>query len=231
MSTDKLLQQPQQRVIDLKVEGMTCASCVGRVERKLGKIDGVEATVNLPLESARVRVPDSVTDEQILQAVDSAGYKARLVRPAGSSRVDGNARPAQTHDGAGHGGHDSSGHGQPAAEPFEHAGSEHAGFEHAGSERTGEDHMAHGGTAAALRPRLILAAVLTVPVFLVSMIPALQFSNWGWFAALLSLPVVTWSAWPFHRAAAVNARHFASTMDTLVSLGVTASYLFSLGTL
>ncbi|MET4062045.1 Cu+-exporting ATPase [Arthrobacter sp. UYP6] len=194
MSTDKLLHQPQPRIIDLKVEGMTCASCVGRVERKLGKIEGVEATVNLPLESARVHVPDGVSDEQILQAVDSAGYKARLVVP-------------------------------------EHTGHGRSEKEHAGQEHSAEDHMAHGGTAAALRPRLILAAVLTFPVFLVSMIPALQFSNWGWFTALLTLPVVTWSAWPFHRAAAINARHFASTMDTLVSLGVIASYLFSLGTL
>lgn len=207
MSTDKLLQQSQPRIIDLKVEGMTCASCVGRVERKLGKIEGVEATVNLPLESARVSVPDGVTDEQILHAVDSAGYKARLVRPAGSSPAGGGTLNAPPHDGG------------------EHAGTDDR------TGHAGEDHMSHGGTAATLRPRLILAAVLTLPVFLVSMIPALQFSNWGWFAALLTLPVVTWSAWPFHRAAAINARHFASTMDTLVSLGVIASYLFSLGTL
>jgi Cu+-exporting ATPase len=72
-----------------------------------------------------------------------------------------------------------------------------------------------------------VAAVLTVPVFLISMVPALQFPNWGWMAGLLALPVVSWAAWPFHRAAAVNARHLASTMDTLVSLGVIAAYLFS----
>ena len=230
MSTENLLRQPQERIIDLKVEGMTCASCVGRVERKLGKIEGVEATVNLPLESARVRVPESVTDEQILQAVDSAGYKARLVRPAGSSSTDGAGAGAGFRDG--HAGVDD----RPGSEHTGHnsgnleSGQENGKHEHGGHEH-GEDHLAHGGTAATLRPRLILAAVLTVPVFLVSMLPALQFNNWGWFAALLTLPVVTWSAWPFHRAAAINARHFASTMDTLVSLGVTASYLFSLGTL
>jgi Cu+-exporting ATPase len=89
------------------------------------------------------------------------------------------------------------------------------------------DHMAHGGTASQLRPRLIVAAALTVPVFLISMVPALQFANWGWVAGLLALPVVSWAAWPFHRAAAVNARHLASTMDTLVSIGVAAAYLFS----
>ena len=91
--------------------------------------------------------------------------------------------------------------------------------------------MAHGGTAAQLKPRLILAAVLSVPVLLISMVPALAFPHWGWVAAALSLPVVTWSAWPFHRAAAINARHLASTMDTLVSIGVAASYLFSVGEL
>ena len=77
----------------------------------------------------------------------------------------------------------------------------------------------------ALRPRLIVAAILTVPVFLISMFPAFQFPNWGWVAGVLALPVVTWAAWPFHRAAAINARHFASTMDTLVSIGVTAAYV------
>lgn len=220
MSTDKLLQQSQPRIIDLSVEGMTCASCVGRVERKLGKIEGVHATVNLPLESARVSVPDGVTDEQILHAVDAAGYKARLVRSAGSSPAGG-GKHAGADNSSAHGGREDSGRDDP----------ERHGSGTENSEHSGEEHMSHGGTAAVLRPRLILAAVLTVPVFLVSMIPALQFSNWGWFAALLTLPVVTWSAWPFHRAAAVNARHFASTMDTLVSLGVTASYLFSLGTL
>ena len=59
------------------------------------------------------------------------------------------------------------------------------------------------------------------------MVPAFQFPHWGWVAGALALPVVSWAAWPFHRAAAVNARHLASTMDTLVSIGVTAAYLFS----
>ncbi|GAA3288493.1 heavy metal translocating P-type ATPase [Arthrobacter citreus] len=231
MSTEDLLQQPQSRVINLKIEGMTCASCVGRVERKLGKLDGVEATVNLPLESAQVTVPEGVTDDEIVRTVDSAGYKARVVRPAGSTSLRparevpaGASRGGSTHDGGtAHAMHEDAG-----ADHLAHGGT---GSDHGDGEGHGEDHMSHGGTAAALRPRLILAAVLTVPVFLVSMLPALQFSNWGWFAAVLSLPVVTWSAWPFHRAAAINARHFASTMDTLVSIGVTASYLFSLVTL
>ncbi|HEY8752161.1 MAG TPA: cation transporter, partial [Arthrobacter sp.] len=177
MSTDHLLNAPGNRVVELDIEGMTCASCVNRVERKLGKLEGVEASVNLPLESAHVTVPAGITDQQIVDTVNATGYKARL-------------RATTTRS-------------------------------------THEDHMAHGGTAAELRPRMILAAVLTVPVFLISMIPSLQFPNWGWVAGALALPVVSWSAWPFHRAAAVNARHLASTMDTLVSIGVAAAYLFS----
>jgi Cu+-exporting ATPase len=171
MSSHELLHQPQTRVVELDIEGMTCASCVNRVEKKLGKLHGVQALVNLPLESAHVTVPAAITDEQLLNTVSAAGYKATVRQPT------------------------------PAAE------TEHS--------------------PGRLRPRLILAAALTVPVFLISMVPAFQFPQWGWAAAGLALPVVTWAAWPFHRAAAINARHFASTMDTLVSIGVVAAYLFS----
>ncbi|MDQ0871199.1 Cu+-exporting ATPase [Arthrobacter sp. V1I9] len=171
MSSHELLHQPKTRVVELDIEGMTCASCVNRVEKKLGKLHGVQALVNLPLESAHVTVPAAITDEQLLNTVNAAGYKATVRQPT------------------------------PAAE------TEHS--------------------PGRLRPRLILAAALTVPVFLISMVPAFQFPQWGWAAAVLALPVVTWAAWPFHRAAAINARHFASTMDTLVSIGVVAAYLFS----
>ncbi len=171
MSSHELLHQPKTRVVELDIEGMTCASCVNRVEKKLAKLHGVHALVNLPLESAHVTVPAAITDEQLLNTVSAAGYKATVRQPT------------------------------PAAE------TEHS--------------------PGRLRPRLILAAALTVPVFLVSMVPAFQFPQWGWAAAVLALPVVTWAAWPFHRAAAINARHFASTMDTLVSIGVVAAYLFS----
>jgi Cu+-exporting ATPase len=177
MSNQELLRQPATRVVELDIEGMTCASCVNRVEKKLGKLDGVQATVNLPLESAHVTVPAGITDEQITATVEAAGYRATVRQPLKQGQ-------------------------SPAGE-------------------TGDL------PATKLRPRLILAAVLTVPVFVISMVPGAQFPHWGWVAALLALPVVTWAAWPFHRAAAVNARHLASTMDTLVSIGVTAAYLFS----
>ena len=179
MSHQELLHPPGTRIVELDIEGMTCASCVNRVEKKLGKLAGVAATVNLPLESAYVTVPEGITDEQLTSTVEAAGYKATVHRQRTTAS---DAQPAD----------------QAAAIP-----------------------------ASRLRPRLMLAAVLTVPVFLISMVPAFQFPNWGWAAAVLALPVVTWAAWPFHRAAAINARHLASTMDTLVSLGVSAAYLFS----
>ncbi len=75
--------------------------------------------------------------------------------------------------------------------------------------------------------RLLVSAALSVPVVLLSMIPALQFDNWQWLALALASPVVVWGAWPFHRAAWTNLRHRAATMDTLISVGVTAAYLWS----
>ncbi|MFD9894036.1 heavy metal translocating P-type ATPase [Amycolatopsis sp. NPDC059027] len=79
-----------------------------------------------------------------------------------------------------------------------------------------------------LRDRLIWSAVLSAPVILLAMIPALQFTNWQWLSLTLAAPVVTWGAWPFHRAAWTNLRHGAATMDTLISLGVAAATLWSL---
>jgi P-type Cu+ transporter len=78
------------------------------------------------------------------------------------------------------------------------------------------------------RTRLLVSLVLTVPVVVLSMIPVMQFTNWQWLALTLASPVVVWGALPFHRAAWANARHGAATMDTLISLGVGAAYLWSL---
>ena len=80
-----ILQQPETRVLNLNVGGMTCASCVGRVERKLRKLEGVDASVNLPLESARVIAPASISDDQIVQAVEKAGYSASVKHDEDSS--------------------------------------------------------------------------------------------------------------------------------------------------
>jgi Cu+-exporting ATPase len=80
----------------------------------------------------------------------------------------------------------------------------------------------------AWRQRLIVSALLSTPVLLLSMVPALQFENWQWLALTLASPVVVWGAWPFHRAAVLNLRHGTATMDTLISVGVSAAYLWSL---
>jgi Cu+-exporting ATPase len=79
-----------------------------------------------------------------------------------------------------------------------------------------------------LRQRLLVSAALTLPVLLLSMVPPLQFDNWQWAVLALASPVVIWGAWPFHRAALLNARHATATMDTLVSIGVLAAYVWSL---
>jgi Cu+-exporting ATPase len=240
-------------VIELDIEGMTCASCVSRVERKLGKLTGVAASVNLPLESAQVTVPDGITDEEITAQVATAGYKATIRRPrTASARIeDAVARAEISHvdevsmPRAGSGEMPPSGDGGHMRQHASKVGPQRQGSlaelargggrwggttEHAEHVTVGAaepNHVQHGGAAEALRPRLIAAAILAVPVFVISMFPTFQFANWGWVVAVLALPVVSWAAWPFHRAAAINARHFASTMDTLVSIGVIAAYVFS----
>ena len=168
---------------------MTCASCVGRVERKLRKIPGVDPAVNLPLESARVIVPDGVSDEQIVETINNAGYTAHL--------KNGPRAGAGTNASASGGGNQ---HSTPSM---------------------------NGG----FTDRIIYAAILGVPIFLISMFPAFQFPNWGWVVAILTAPVAFWCAAPFHRAALINARHGSSTMDTLVSLGVVVAYFYSLAQL
>jgi len=87
---------------------------------------------------------------------------------------------------------------------------------------------AEADEAAPLRLRLLVSLVLAVPVVVMSMVPMLQFTNWQWLALTLASPVVVWGALPFHRAAWANARHGAATMDTLISVGVSAAYLWSL---
>ena len=79
-----------------------------------------------------------------------------------------------------------------------------------------------------LRGRFWMSLVLAVPVAVMSMVPGLQFPGWQWLALALTTVIVAWGAWPFHRAAAINARHATATMDTLVSIGVLAAYLWSL---
>ena len=173
---------PEARTVNLDIQGMTCASCVNRVERKLGKLPGVTASVNLPLETAKVQVPHDISDQTLISTVEAAGYTATLKKPI-----------VPEHD--------------------EHGHDEHGGHQHL--------------VPSHLFLRLVISALFTIPLFVISMIPAAQFPHWGWVAFALATPVVFYGAWPFHKAAAINARHFSSTMDTLVSLGVLAAYLFS----
>ncbi|WP_372728142.1 heavy metal translocating P-type ATPase [Nocardioides sp.] len=166
--------------VELAISGMTCASCANRIERKLNKLDGVQATVNYATEKAKVTYPESLDPEQLLATVAAAGYTAEL----------------------------------PASAPV--------GDEPGVSAGPGD------GEADELRQRLVVSALLTVPVIALAMVPAWQFTNWQWASLTLASPVVVWGALPFHRAAWTNARHGSTTMDTLVSMGVLAAYGWSL---
>ena len=172
--------------IRLDITGMTCASCAARIEKRLNKLDGVEATVNYATEQATVSFsPGMTSPEDLVGAVAGIGYGASpAVPPKAVGALD--ADPVDSVDVA--------------------------------SER----HLAE------LRHRLIVSAVLATPVVLMSMIPALQFDNWQWLALTLASPVVVWGGWPFHRAAWMNARHRATTMDTLISVGTLSAYAWSL---
>ncbi|MEN0128281.1 MAG: heavy metal translocating P-type ATPase [Brevundimonas sp.] len=225
--TDQPASSTPVAVVDLAIEGMTCASCVARVEKRLGRVPGVSATVNLPLESAHVevRAPDDGTPaglDDLVAAVRAAGYDARVVASRGLGE--------RTHHGGSHGpsSHDMGAHDMTGMDPREHALSGHTmapGHDMDPDEDTSAPTDARG---AELRGRLRFAAAATVPVVALSMIPALQFTGWQWVVAALALPIVTWGAWPFHRAAFRAARHGASTMDTLVSIGIIAATGWSL---
>ncbi|MEU2203104.1 heavy metal translocating P-type ATPase [Microbacterium oleivorans] len=93
---------------------------------------------------------------------------------------------------------------------------------------TPEEDRSDDAELRSLRRRLIVSATLSVPVILMAMIPALQFPYWQWVSLVLAAPVVIWGAWPFHRAAWLNLRHGAATMDTLISIGTSAAFLWSL---
>jgi P-type Cu+ transporter len=158
--------------LELPIEGMTCAACAIRVEKKLNKLEGVAATVNYATERASVEYDaGAVSPEQLVAAVESAGYRAALPGAADEPRVE--------------------------------------------------------DPAASLRRRLLISAALTLPVLALAMVPPLQFDAWQWLSLQLATPVVLWGGWPFHRAALLNARHGAATMDTLISVGTLAAWCWS----
>ena len=206
--------------VDLAVEGMTCASCVARVEKRLNRVPGARATVNLALESAHVEVAPAAdgstpSTDALVEAVRAAGYDATV-----TGRRDLGAPTAPQHDGT----HD----GTHADHAREHALSGHSMAPGHDMDPDEDTSAPVDGRGADLRRRLRVAAVLTVPVVVLSMVPATQFRGWQWLVAALALPVATWAAWPFHRAAVRAARHGASTMDTLVSIGIVAATGWSL---
>jgi Cu+-exporting ATPase len=163
--------------IELAIGGMTCASCAARIEKKLNRLEGVNASVNYATEKARVSYVDGVTPEDLVATVTRTGYTAEL--------------PEDTSP-------------------------------HAGSD---------GADLRVLRERLVGSAVLAIQVIAMSMaamMPGLRVPhNFESLSLFLTAPVVTWGAWPFHRAAWQNLRHGAATMDTLISMGVLAAFLWS----
>ncbi|GHH74089.1 carbonate dehydratase [Kitasatospora indigofera] len=168
--------------VELSIGGMTCASCAARIEKKLNRMDGVEAVVNFATERARIDFGTGVSVADLIATVERTGYTAELPAPPPAAEADP--------DGA----------GAAAPDP----------------------------DRASARDRLLISTVLTVPVVLLSMVPALQFDNWQWLALALTGPVVVYGGLPFHRAAWTNLRHGAATMDTLVSLGTLAAFGWSL---
>ncbi|MER7850898.1 heavy metal translocating P-type ATPase, partial [Kitasatospora sp. NPDC096077] len=166
--------------VELSIGGMTCASCAARIEKKLNRMDGVEAAVNFATEKARVDYSPGVTVADLIATVERTGYTAELPPPPA---------PVATE--------------QPAAAPEEPEEPD------------------------PLRERLQISALLSLPVVLLSMVPALQFTNWQWLAFALTGPVVVHGGLPFHRAAWTNLKHGAATMDTLVSLGTLAAFGWS----
>lgn len=182
MSTTQAQDSPT-RSYDLEIGGMTCASCALRIEKKLNKLDGVEASVNYATEKAKVVAPEGFDPSLLIAEVEKTGYSAVLPKPKVSRHTDAAAT---------------------------------------------EEDEAPDYELISLRHRLIGSMVLSVPVILMAMIPALQFEYWQWASLALAAPVIVWAAWPFHRAAWTNLKHGTATMDTLVSVGTSAAFLWSL---
>ena len=243
MSTSTAQEQGEQlRTVSLSIGGMTCASCVARVEKKLGKLDGVSASVNLATESARVTAPSTVSVDDLLAAVARAGYSGALLdtglqdesaketsqRPPTDSAAAASAlareapTPASTGPEASATTSSSAASASPAT-PAAPSGT--AASSESPRPALGASHVER---AADLRLRLIYCLILSVPIMAISMVPALQMPGWQWAVALMALPVAVWGAWPFHKAAFRALRHGAFTMDTLVSLGVIAATGWSL---
>ncbi|MGY5074692.1 heavy metal translocating P-type ATPase [Streptomyces griseus] len=214
---------------ELMIGGMTCASCAARVEKKLNRMDGVTATVNYATEKARVTFGEGLELGDLVATVEKTGYTARPVtRP--ERKAPAAAAPAAEAAPA------PNAEAKAKAKAGTEAGAEAETKPEPEPEAEAEAEAAPDGVAEpdastesdSLRQRLVVSAVLAVPVVLLAMIPALQFDSWQWLSLTLAAPVVVWGGLPFHRAAWTNAKHGAATMDTLVSLGTLAAFGWSL---
>ncbi|WP_062519496.1 heavy metal translocating P-type ATPase [Demequina silvatica] len=206
MSTDTASEAPEtpaEPAIDLAVGGMTCAGCATGIQKGLAILPGVgSAAVNIATRRATV-LPDGTLDREDLEAAMRAAITGLGYQVL--------TRPATR-------GGDAEG---PVTAHRPSTREEEAAAQAANDERRITDY----------RRRFLVAAALAIPVALVSMVPALQFDGWEWWAALLATPVIWWSAWPFHVSAWKGARHRTTTMDTLVSLGTSVAWLWSMWTL
>lgn len=179
--------------VDLDISGMTCSSCAMRIEKKLNRMPGVEATVNYATERAHVECDPAVEPADLVAVVEATGYQAKVQAPPRGTAEHGHGAEA---------GHDAEG-----------------GHDHGPSDAAG---------LLELRNRVLISAALALPVVLMAMVPALQFTNWQWLSLTLAAPVVVWGAAPFHVAAWRNLRHGAATMDTLISMGTLAAFGWSI---
>ncbi|MFF2534763.1 heavy metal translocating P-type ATPase [Streptomyces cyaneofuscatus] len=199
---------------ELMIGGMTCASCAARVEKKLNRMDGVTATVNYATEKARVTFTEGLELSDLVATVERTGYTARPLappKPEPEPEPEPTLEPEQEPDAdAAPAPPDAPDVPAPPATSTDAAEAEQA------------------ASLAALRQRVVVSAVLSVPVVLLAMVPALQFDNWQWLSLTLAAPVVIWGGLPFHRATWTNLRHGAATMDTLVSMGTLAAFGWSL---
>ena len=192
------------RSLALDIEGMTCASCVNRIERYLRKVDGVvDANVNLATERASIVAGPDVSNDRLIAAVQAAGYEAKLL-------VDGDSTSAARRDIA---------ELEPHAAQREAARQPETSFQ--------QRHLAD------TRRRLIVATVLTIPLLgglaamtVAPFLPA--FLTDPWLQLALATPVQFYAGWPFYKGAWKVLRHRATDMNTLIAVGTSAAYFYSL---
>jgi Cu+-exporting ATPase len=213
---------PATRTLALDIEGMSCASCVNRIERYLGRVEGVEsAAVNLATERATVVARPDVTAETLLAAVDAAGYEGRFVGVAGGARGAAPVAAAVAIPGP-------AGATMPGLSVARPSAPDVAAPETLSQPETSYQrrHLAD------LRRRLVVAAVLTAPLLLglarMTVAPALPaVLSDPLFQLALATPVQFWAGWPFYRGAWKVLRHGSSDMNTLIAVGTSAAYLAS----